>query len=461
MTSLNVLAVSVQRPIFRGDKAAVWNASRQALEPLLQAHGAALQVLPEPVTDGDGAAAAAVAIADAMPDLVLVQATTFATAECFLPLLRTGRPTCLWAVPEPTLTGPLPLNSFCGVNFISSLLSPGEQVKWLYGDATDPAFVTRLEATLRALRAVRRLSGSKVLWIGGTAPTFERFEVDPMMLEGRFGVELERVDLERLFRIVAEVPDHVATQAAESMSTELDRCQVTPAQLLPCGRLDVALRKLIVDGGYDAAALRCWPECCDRTGAQPCASVARLFDEGHPTACEGDVLGAVSMLALAALAETDPILLDLSHVTDDALCFWHCGNGPKSLAEPGSTELQTHFNRPDFGAVRAMRMAPGEATMLRFTSLSEAAVFEGQWSAGPPAFDGLSGWLRDVRWRGSTPLSAKDTIATVLDRHLPHHFAFASGRLAEPAIELCGWLGIELLEPSAWRDGMELTCREN
>ena len=97
----------------------------------------------------------------------------------------------------------------------------------------------------------------------------------------------------------------------------------------------------------------------------PCAAVARLFDRGRPGACEGDVLGAVSLLALQALSGGPTALMDLSHIAGDGLVFWHCGNAPKALAAEGVTRLETHFNRPEIGCVRGMRVASGEATMLR------------------------------------------------------------------------------------------------
>ncbi|MCC7491048.1 MAG: hypothetical protein IT204_01795 [Fimbriimonadaceae bacterium] len=449
---LRVAVVSIRRPIFRGDQDAVWQRSVAGLERLLAPEGVALTVLPTAVTDPTSAADLAIDLGRERPDLVLLQATTFATADLYAPLLSVGRPTGLWAVPEPDLGGPLPLNSLCGVNFIRSLDRPHDPLtKWFYGWPEQPAFRARLLTTVRALRALRRLRQARVLAIGGTAPTFERFALDSETVAARFGCQVDAKPLELLFERVARVREPAALDLAAELSAGLAAPLDDPTPLLPAARLELGLRELALASGYDAVALRCWPELPERCGAMPCAAVARLFDDGCPTACEGDLLGALSCLALAALSGRDPILMDLSHQVDEQLIFWHCGNGPRSQAAGGQVTLQNHFNRPDTPLVRQMVLAPGDTTMLRFVDDQAAAVFDGVWAAAPAAFEGVSGWLHRVTWNGEVALSPADLIATVLDRRLPHHYAFAPGQWADEAMELAAWLGLRLIEPSPHR----------
>ncbi len=434
---MRVAAVSVQRPIFRGDKQAVWTRSVRGLGAVVAELGGVLETARDPVTGAHDALAKGAELAATAPDLVLVQATTFATADCFLPLLRTGRPTILWAVPEPTTGGPLPLNSLCGANFVLSVAGDETPV-WLYGDLGDEAVRGRLRVLLRAARAVARLRRARVLLIGGPAPTFARFAVTPAAVAARFGSTVSPVPLEELLTRVRAVPDHRARVAGQELQAAEDSAAVTAAQATAAGRVELALAELAA--GYDAVAIRCWPELAEQTGAMPCASVARLCDRGCPAACEGDVLGALSMIALQAMAERDPVLLDLSHVTDDGAVFWHCGNAPKSLAA-GPTRLATHFNRPDTGCVREMCLAPGPTTMLRFTDSDRAVFFEGERRAATMQFDGVSGVLADVRWAGRQ-LDTGALVAAVLDRRLPHHYAFVPGHWADECRALANWLDL-------------------
>lgn len=434
---MKLVVVSVQRPIFRGDKTSAFANSCARLAAVAARAGFELEPCPTPVTGPDEAAAVAAELSAAKPALVLVQATTFATFDCFQPLLETGLATALWAIAEPATTGPLPLNSFCGANFVLSLEQQAcQRLPWLYGDADDPLWAPRFADLLAAARALARLRTAKVLLIGGTAPTFDRFKVEPKYVEEVFGASVERLGLPSFFERVAAVKEPELGAAVDSLRAE-GADQLNEHQLRAAARLDVALQRL--GDQYDAIALRCWPEVSEETGSMPCASVARLLDRGCPTACEGDVLGALSMLAIGAIAQSDPVLMDLSHITPEHLLFWHCGNAPRSLAAAGS-RLGTHFNRPELGAVREMVLAPGPTTMLRFTDLHQIAVFEASWQPGGPDFDGVTGRLADVRWDGDEALAPHEVVARVFDHHLPHHYAFATGHHAG-AVKLLGdWL---------------------
>jgi len=433
---VKLVVVSVQRPIFRGDKAAAVRASLDQLAPVAAAQGFELLAWPVTVTGPDEAAEVAAALAVAPPDLLLLQCTTFATFDCYEPLLALTCPTVIWAIPELATTGPLPLNSFCGANFLMSREELWNEYQWLYGLPDDPVWRPRWLAMLAAGRAMARLRAARVLLIGGTAPTFDRFKVEAAEIEKFCGATVEHCELSELFRRVAAVSDAEVVAAEESLRAEgAEELSIT--QLAAAARLDVALRQLAE--GYDAIALRCWPECSEQTGAMPCASVARLFDRGCPAACEGDVLGALSMLAIGAIAQADPVLMDLSHLGGDHVIFWHCGNAPKSLAADGS-RLGTHFNRPELGCVREMTLAAGPTTMFRFTDAQCSVWFEGDWLPGGPDYDGVTGRLGNVRWEDGAALDPAGLATKVLENRLPHHFAFAAGHHGEAVKILNRWL---------------------
>jgi L-fucose isomerase-like protein len=159
-------------------------------------------------------------------------------------------------------------------------------------------------------------------------------------------------------------------------------------------------------------------------------------------ACEGDLAGLASLLAVAAVTEKPAVLLDLSHIEDDSLLFWHCGNAPRVWAA-GNTELQAHFNR-GLPAVRDMRLTSGPVSGMRFLEGRRAAVYAGSVLPRRDGYDGVSGWIGNLRWAGA-PAGARGFLATVLNRRLPHHFAWGMGDAEAGLIELCAWLDHEVL----------------
>jgi L-fucose isomerase-like protein len=268
-----------------------------------------------------------------------------------------------------------------------------------------------------------------VLWIGGTAPGFTRLESLPDL-----PVHVDRRPLDAVFDALRDVDDtHVDARLAafdEPSSIARDDLRGTI-------RVELALESLA--RGYDAVALRCWPEIPDRVGVQTCSAYARLADHGCPFACEGDAAGVISMLATAAVTGQPAVLLDLVHIAHDGLLFWHCGNAARAWASGGSTRLDPHFNR-GIPAVRAMHLAPGPVSGLRFLEHGKAVVYAGEVLDRTDGFDGVSGWIGGLRWAGQA-VSPDGFLASVLNHRLPHHLIWGRGDEEAALLELCGWLG--------------------
>jgi L-fucose isomerase-like protein len=99
----------------------------------------------------------------------------------------------------------------------------------------------------------------------------------------------------------------------------------------------------------------------------PWATLGRLADDGFVCACEADLHGAVTLLALQWLAGAAPLLSDVVAMDDEAdtLTLWHCGNAPACLARDGEEPmLITHCNRR-IGVASNFAIRPGPTTLAR------------------------------------------------------------------------------------------------
>ena len=447
--------LSIQRPLFRGDKEAVFRRSVEELRPLCDDVGLTLHVYAEPLADEATSVRAAAWLGDLQPHFALVQLTTFATGEMLLPLADTGVRLGLWAVEEGARQGPLPLNSLCGLNMYANILGRsargrGRVCKWFYGFPTDPLFADRFRVTAAALRAIASLRGAKIGQIGGVAPAFYGLEADLDAVAKRFSVSFEHVQLDEFFSRAEAVSEREVEQIASQMLSGSDRCAATHAQVAKTARIEAALRGLIDERGFDATGLRCWPEIPDRLGSMPCAAVGRVMEDLVPVACEGDPLGALAMLALGAMARQRPMMMDLADWDrdDGTVLMWHCGNTPKHWADERGDTLTPHFNRTTIGTVRQLVFRDTTATVLRLVDDGAAAfAFTGRFcKPDKPSFDGARGWMTDFRVRGK-PLDSLTLMNTILARQLPHHYPLAPGDLDAAAREFAAWYGIELLEP--------------
>ena len=466
---LRIGYVGIIRPLFKGNSPQAAKRSLEQLKTLGKDHGfevvtanvsgndkhvaTSQDIPPFAVSNLPAAEQAARQLKDKNLDFLLVQHTTFTTGDLLVPLLHAARRVGVWALPEAAADrgegGPLPLNALCGLNMTLSFLdhpevAKKEPVKWFYGEATSEWFRARLEPTLTALKGLRALETSRILQIGGTAPSFFGIEEFPSLKS----VTVETKELAELFDRAAGISEKEAQGLANDWEKK-ERLEAPKEHLVNAARVELGLRSLAGEGDYNALAIRCWPELPDACGSMACASVGRLGDTDIPTACEGDVMGALSMRVLGGMSGEPTILMDLSDVdlTDNTLQFWHCGNAPVKWAAGGSTRLTTHFNRDGVGVVRDMVLRPGSATGFRLLSQGEEAlIMSGTFTKPEKAgFDGVRGWLGELSWNGAE-MDAQTFVANVLDYRLPHHFAFGTGEMTEALDELSGWLGARVLE---------------
>ncbi len=479
MSRPRIAHVALVRPAFKGNAPAAAHRSRRGLAALAERLDVELvvpgggaerhPVRDEPlpagtVVDEADARRVAAALQDDPPDLLLLQHVTFATGELIAPLVAAAPRLAVWALPEgEARTGPLPFNALCGLQMTLSLLGTprlahGERpTKWFHGEVDDPRFVRAFETTARALRALRALEGATVLRIGGTAPGFFALEERPEALRG---VRLVDAPLAELFARVEAVDEDEARARAEAGRAGHE-VAVDDATLLRGGRIEAALEAMARDSGADALAVRCWPELPDACGAMACAAMGTLAGEGWPAACEGDLMGALSMLTLQAVAGGPAILMDLSELdeAEDALLLWHCGNAPAAWADPDGPRprLTTHFNRDGVGPVRDETLRPGPASAFRLLDGGRSALVASGTLRGTrmDGFDGVRGWWASPSWAG-TMLPAGRFLAELLEQRVPHHLALAAGRHDAALAETCGWLGaaVRTVRPRPFPDAL-------
>jgi L-fucose isomerase-like protein len=469
LAPLRIGLAAVVRSAFKGDAEALAARAAEAVAAEGPGLGHELVAAPELATDPAAAERVASWAKGAGLDFLLVLHATFSTGDVLVPLLRALPQVGLWAVPEseglplkaPGVAPgrrPLPLNSLCGLNMTLSLLDhervgKRERVKWFWGAPGSDDFRRRWRATVAALRGLRAVSHARILQIGGTAPAFYGLEERPALA----GVQLDRLPLAALYARMQSIPEDAVRERAQAWTQREPLSGAEGSDVLVAARTELALAALAAGGDYQALALRCWPEFPEDCRGMACAAVGAMADRLVPTACEGDVMGALSMLALQAVAAAPSALLDVSDLDPlgDRLLLWHCGNAPAAFAGKAGARLTTHFNRDGAGVVRDMRLSEGPASAFRLLGGGRRAVvisgsLEG---ASEPDVDGVRGWLTELRWDGE-PRRAAEVMAQVLDAGLPHHLALAPGEHTEALHELVVRLGGRVLPAARVRDAL-------
>lgn len=411
--------------------------------------------------DGASGAAAIAELTAQGPDLVLVLQVTFTDAMMIARVSDAFRcPLAIWAPPEPRLGGRLRLNAFCGLNLASHALSlRGRPFAHAYGKPDSVDLETLLSgrssipplapgspngSAARGRGIAGKLAGRKIARIGDHPDGFDTCAYDSAKLRALTGLGVEAHPLSVLFdRAKSEPAERAAKLRTEAETSLAGLDAVDQQQLDRSLRLKLALDGMRADGGYDAFAIRCWPETFTEYGGAVCGPVSMMGEKRIPCACEADVYGAATQLLLQEIAGAPVFLADLVDLddSDDTGVVWHCGQAPLSMADPDAiAEATIHTNRK-MPLLYEFPLRPGPVTFAR---LSQARGHESLVIAGgemlkrPKAFTGTSGTVRFSR-------PAAEMLDRVMASGLEHHMALAYGDHAAALEDFASAAGLPVL----------------
>jgi len=453
---------------FPGDKELAFKKARIGLEELSQKLGYELYVVNNNIITEEDAIAAKKELELEQIDLLLVLNVQFASGKIISILSELPVFLGLWSIPEPSKKGPLPLNSFCGMNMNASILKEylrKEKFKWFYGYTDSELFINRFKITIQALQVIKNIQETEVALIGGIAYGFDDQYYDERKIYERFQIKvnnyLEFGDLKQ--RVLSYKDPELEDIKTEILNSACCISTLASKTIDNTARVIKALIDIKNEMDLSGIALDCWPRFRQELDMVPCAAIGYLNEKGIVTACEGDVYGLISMYILQQLSNLPTLLMDLVDFDeeDQSLLFWHCGIGNQSLAYQGRISLSSHSNPAvikgkgviKHAPVADMIYKPGFATIARITNnCNSFFLLNGEFfNPGKPSFDGSRGWLNHLHYNQEF-IKVRDVINTIMTNGVQHHYAITLGNKAEEMLETFTWLGVKPLPKIEYRD---------
>lgn len=402
--------------------------------------------------DAEATQAAIDALKGETLDLLLVLQVTFTDASMTVALGKAiEAPMALWAFPEARHGGRLRLNSFCGINLAGHALGKaGVKFMYVYGDPEAPETKRALTEAAqageakppaerevpeieiasaddrRAIQVFDRLAEGRIAIIGEHPDGFDTCAYDAKRLQTLTGTKIETVPLASVFDAAKSVPEAELAAVQSRVAGELSGLDELEAEPLEKSmRVYAALRKLTDERGFDAVAVRCWPEFFTDYGCAACGAMAMMNQDGTPAACEADAYGSVTNLMMQAIVDEPVFMADLVdvNVSDDTGVFWHCGLAPLSMADPVDEPAATvHSNRRK-PLLAEFALKPGRITIARLSQSqgrTRLVVGGAEMMSAPKSYSGTSGVAR-------FDSGARSVLETVMGEGLEHHYTFAYG----------------------------------
>lgn len=315
----------------------------------------------------------------------------------------------------------------------------------------DSYFKEKIETFTRAVCALSRFKGARFGQIGTRPQLFESQFWSEENMQKQFSQMVVPMDLatafSRLDAVSSEEPEVKKIVKEITQSAEVGDVH-TEQSIINQARYEYSLMNIAKELDVHAIAVNCWTQIQERYGISACSTYGRLNEKGLITACEVDLLGAVSMWAVycAALGEAKPDFIDWTdlHPTEENVWLaWHCGNAAGSLCAPDCekkllrNERMIQWCESCHGALE-FRLKPGPVTCARLVE------YEGQYTMFvgtgeivdiPPFVRGAYGWVKvkDVfDWENK-----------MIENGIIHHGTLIHDPKVADALEMfCKYLGI-------------------
>ncbi len=383
------------------------------------------EVIPELLIEITDAQTASHLLASKEIDALICISGTFALGHLILEFNKVlKKPILLWGLNElPYDGGKIRLNSVCGINLNSSNLYKAGVKNYhvIIGDKVD-------EDWLDAIRIMKAFSSVRIGIIGYRANGFFNLDVDELDLYRKTGILIDHYELSEIFNF--KVENELILKRKEQIDSIFDVSSISEHQLEKVSELTAKLSEFMNYHQLTALAIRCWPEFASDFGISPCAAMSVLQSEGKILACEGDILGALSMLAHKVIGGETPFLSDFSQVNfqKDFGLLWHCGVAACNLWDKKcNISLDSYFAEGK-GVTADFVMKSGELSLLRLDySPGEYHIFL-QKGKGIPMEKELKGTYVKVEF--------EDNVRVILDKiinnGIAHHISVVYGDFVRP-----------------------------
>jgi len=301
----------------------------------------------------------------------------------------------------------------------------------------------------------RAFKGAHIGQIGVRPATFETVAYNELAMVEKFGQNLIFRDLSEIVLRAQRYAEDDPRLAAITRATREGVAMLSVAEewVQKAGRLELAITEFWDEARLSALAMSCWSSIQQLYGISVCALFGKLTGQGMLTACETDVVGALSMLAntAASLGQSVPHFVDwtIQHREDkNRFLSWHCGNAPICLArDPSQTalrnrndmlgELPPTAHDPQDGLYQ-FQIRPGPVTFCRL------AEYEGQWKMLiVPGKIVPSDEIQAGTWAWVQVRDHDLLYRTLIKEGFIHHASMIHGDQKAVLLQACEFLGVE------------------
>lgn len=312
-------------------------------------------------------------------------------------------------------------------------------------DPENPSFQADLQRFVAVCRVVHTLRGARIGLVGVRPADFNTVRFSEKLLE-RHGISVEPIGLIDVVGRIGQLGEAESLQAVEEIKGYMSAEAVPAEALAKMAKLLIVLRDWINRNDLHAVAIQCWDALQKYLGINACAVMSILSQAGIPAACESDVAGAVSMLALQAAAGMPSALVDWNNnygSDPNRFVLFHCGNFPKAIYQCESCRPVVNYppilastmgSENTYGSIDG-RVKPGRTTFARITTDDLTGTIRAYCAEGLITDDLLATF---GSWGVVEVPNLQKLMHYVCENGFEHHVAMTLASVADVLVEALG-----------------------
>lgn len=280
-------------------------------------------------------------------------------------------------------------DSFCGkISLCNNLVQYGISFSDTTLHVEEPEsdeFKYDLEHFLAVCRIVKGLKNLRIGAIGARPAAFNTVRFSEKILE-QYGISVETIDLSEIIARANSFDSNSkeVVQQLEKIKDTFKPREIPSQALDKMARLAATMNEWVEGNKIKALAFQCWTALEEIYGIVPCAVMSMFSQSLIPSACEMDIMGALSMYILQLASGSPSALMDwnnnFGNDPEKAIMF-HCSNFPICFFEKCEMSYQqiiagTVGKENTYGTCTG-KIAKGPATFLRLSSFDTEGTIRG------------------------------------------------------------------------------------
>jgi L-fucose isomerase-like protein len=241
---------------------------------------------------------------------------------------------------------------------------------------TSESFIADLAEFAGVCRVVNGLRKARLGAVGARPGAFNTVRYSEKLLQAE-GISVSTMDLSEAFGLADKLADADKRVLAklDEVRAYLPTTAVPNEALVKMAKLGLVLDDWMATNDISATALQCWNSIQANYGVNACTLMSMMSEKLMPSACEVDIMGAISMYSLQLASGRPSALVDWNnnYGNDPEKCvLFHCGNWAKSFYPDAKMAyadvLATTLGKENtYGAI-AGRVPAGPLSYARLTT---------------------------------------------------------------------------------------------